>query len=246
MRLCQYLLGNSWLTPQFFLARAAAVCCNGSVTAQSSTAPDAVAHDVTKHKAALRARMRAWRDGLDSAAKVRAAAAIAELGLALVLELRGPAREGTVSAFAAMPEELNVWLLLRRLHGAGVPLALPVVAGKGKPLVFRTWTPGDAMDKGVWDIPQPKPEQPVVQPDILLVPLLAFDAQGRRLGYGGGFYDRTLASLRARKAIVAVGLGYDEQLVDAVPHLDYDQQLDWVLTPSGPMRCSSHAPAVSR
>jgi 5-formyltetrahydrofolate cyclo-ligase len=190
--------------------------------------------------------MRAWRDNLDAAAKVRAAEAIAERGVALLAELRGSAGQGTVSAFASMPEELNVWPLLRRLHGAGVPLALPVVEGKGKPLIFRAWTPGDAMDKGVWGIPQPKPERPAIEPDILLVPLLAFDAQGRRLGYGGGFYDRTLASLRARKRIVAVGLGYDEQRIDEVPHLDYDQQLDWMLTPSGPMRCSLHASTVSR
>ncbi|MFZ1101773.1 MAG: 5-formyltetrahydrofolate cyclo-ligase [Hyphomicrobiaceae bacterium] len=212
------------------------------MTAKASIAPDSV----TQAKAALRARMRAWRDGLDSAAKVRAAEAIAERGLALVSGLRGSAGHGIVSAFAAMPEELNVWLLLRQLHGVGVPLALPVVEGKGRPLVFRPWAPGDAMDKGVWGIPQPKPDRPAVEPDILLVPLLAFDAQGRRLGYGGGFYDRTLAGLRARKRIVAVGLAYDEQRIDAVPHLDYDQQLDWVLTPSGPMRCSSDASAVSR
>jgi 5-formyltetrahydrofolate cyclo-ligase len=79
------------------------------------------------------------------------------------------------------------------------------------------------------------------------VPLLAFDAAGWRLGYGGGFYDRTLRRLRARKAIVAVGLAYDEQRIDAVPHLDYDERLDWVLTPSGPIRCvgEPNAPAVS-
>lgn len=188
--------------------------------------------------------MRAWRDGLDGPVKVRAAEAIAERGLVLVSELRGAAGRGSVSGFAAMPEELNVWPLLRRLHAAGVPLSLPVVEGKGRPLVFRAWRPGDAMDKGVWGIPQPRPEQPVVEPDILLVPLLAFDAQGRRLGYGGGFYDRTLAGLRARKRIVAVGLAYDAQRIDAVPHLDYDQRLDWVLTPSGSMRCSSDASAV--
>jgi 5-formyltetrahydrofolate cyclo-ligase len=192
---------------------------------------------IAREKAALRTRMRAWRGGLDGAAKVRAAEAIAERGLALVLELRRQERQGVVSGFAAMPDELNIWPLLRRLNAAGVPLALPVVTGKGRPLVFRAWTPGDAMDKGVWDIPQPKADKPELEPEILLVPLLAFDAQGRRLGYGGGFYDRTLAGLRARKAIVAVGLAYDEQKVDAVPHLDYDQRLDWVLTPSGPMRC---------
>jgi 5-formyltetrahydrofolate cyclo-ligase len=189
--------------------------------------------------------MRAWRDGLDGAAKRRAAEAIADRGPALVSELRRGAPQAVVSVFASMPDELNVWPLLRRLNAAGVPLALPVVVGKGRPLLFRAWVPGDAMNKGVWDIPEPKPERPAVDPDILLVPLLAFDGEGRRLGYGGGFYDRTLAGLRARKAVVAVGLAYDEQRIDEVPHLDYDQQLDWVLTPSGPMRCSSHASAVS-
>jgi 5-formyltetrahydrofolate cyclo-ligase len=191
--------------------------------------------------------MRAWRDGLDSAAKVRAAQAIAERGAALALELRGgQAGEVVVSGFASMPDELNVWPLLRRLHGLDVPLALPVVVAKRQPLVFRAWTPGDAMDKGVWDIPQPKADKPVLEPDILLVPLLAFDLQGRRLGYGGGFYDRTLAGLRARKPITAVGLAYDEQQVDEVPHLDYDQRLDWVLTPSGPIRCLPDASVVPR
>jgi 5-formyltetrahydrofolate cyclo-ligase len=202
--------------------------------------------DIISRKKALRARIRAWRDGLSGAAKVHAAEAIAERGLPLVSELRGAARQGVVSAFASMPDELNVWPLLRRLHAAGAPLALPVVEGKGRPLVFRAWVPGDAMNKGVWDIPEPKADKAVVEPDILLVPLLAFDAQGGRLGYGGGFYDRTLAGLRARKPIAAVGLAFDEQRVDAVPHLDYDQRLDWVLTPSGPIRCQADASAVPR
>jgi 5-formyltetrahydrofolate cyclo-ligase len=199
-----------------------------------------------QEKAALRARMRAWRDRIDSATKVRATEAIAERGAALVFELRGREGPGVVSAFASMPDELNIWPLLRRLHRADVPLALPVVEGKGRPLLFRAWTPGDVMDKGVWGIPQPKADKLVLEPDILLVPLLAFDLQGRRLGYGGGFYDRTLAGLRARRSITAVGLAYDEQRVDAVPHLDYDQRLDWVLTPSGPIRCQADASVVPR
>jgi 5-formyltetrahydrofolate cyclo-ligase len=94
------------------------------------------------------------------------------------------------------------------------------------------------MDKAVWDIAEPRADQPKLEPDVLLVPLLAFDRQGWRLGYGGGFYDRTLAELRGRKAVTAVGLGYDQQQVDAVPHLAYDQRLDWVLTPSGPIKCA--------
>ncbi len=71
---------------------------------------------------------------------------------------------------------------------------------------------------------------------MVLGPLLAFDAEGYRLGYGGGFYDRTLARLRSLKRVVAIGLAYDGQRVDAVPHVDYDEPLDWVLTPSGPIR----------
>jgi 5-formyltetrahydrofolate cyclo-ligase len=197
-------------------------------------------------KAALRVRMRAWRDGIDSVTKLRASQTIAERGAALVIELRGTTGPGVVSGFASMPDELNIWPLLRRLHGADIPLALPVVEGKGRPLVFRAWTPGDIMDKGVWGIPQPRADRPVLEPDILLVPLLAFDRRGGRLGYGGGFYDRTLAGLRARKAITAVGLAYDEQWVDAVPYLDYDERLDWVLTPSGPIRCLPDASVVPR
>jgi 5-formyltetrahydrofolate cyclo-ligase len=114
---------------------------------------------------------------------------------------------------------------------------MPMMQGKGKPLLFRAWAPGDAMDSGVWGIAEPKPDKPAVDPDILLIPLLAFDAAGWRLGYGGGYYDRTLHVLRSRKRIVAIGIAFDQQRVDAVPHLDYDERLDWVLTPSGPIRC---------
>jgi 5-formyltetrahydrofolate cyclo-ligase len=109
--------------------------------------------------------------------------------------------------------------------------------GKGLPLLFRAWAPGDEMGSALWGIAEPLPVQPVLEPDVVLVPLLAFDGEGYRLGYGGGFYDRTLLRLRALKPVVAVGVGYDELRIDAVPHLDYDQRLDWVLTPSGPLRC---------
>ena len=195
------------------------------------------APSIILEKRALRERMRAWRDGLSAEAKARAADALAARGLAF-LSPPPVAADTIVSAFASLPEELRVWPLLRRLAGEGFQLALPVMQGKGNPLVFRAWAPGDAMDKGVWDIPEPKADKAALEPDVVLVPLLAFDRTGCRLGYGGGFYDRTLQSLRARKTIVAVGLAYDQQMIDAVPHLDYDQRLDWVLTPSGPLRCT--------
>jgi 5-formyltetrahydrofolate cyclo-ligase len=188
---------------------------------------------ILQEKTALRARMRTWRAGLAADAVAKAANAVTTLGL----EFLAPHQGGVVSGFASLPDEFRVWPLLRRLHAEGIPLAMPMMQGKGKPLLFRAWAPGDAMDSGVWGIAEPKPDKPAVDPDILLIPLLAFDAAGWRLGYGGGYYDRTLHVLRSRKRIVAIGIAFDQQRVDAVPHLDYDERLDWVLTPSGPIRC---------
>jgi 5-formyltetrahydrofolate cyclo-ligase len=190
--------------------------------------------DIILQKRALRSRIKTWRSGLEADAAARAADAVAAHGLGF---LRLPQKPFVVSGFSSLPDEFRVWPLLRRLHGEGHALAMPVMQGKGLPLVFRAWAPGDAMDKAVWGIAEPRADKPVLEPDIVLVPLLAFDAAGRRLGYGGGYYDRTLRGLRARKSIVAIGLAYDESQVDAVPHLDYDERLDWVLRPSGPLRC---------
>jgi len=189
---------------------------------------------ILQEKHALRERMKAWRASLTAAQQVAAGSALAAHGLEF-LRVQSPSKK-IVSAFAPMADELRVWPLLRRLGGEGFQLCLPVMQGKGEPLIFRAWKQGDAMDSRVWGIAEPKADKATLEPDILLVPLLAFDSDGRRLGYGGGFYDRTLARLRAAKSIVAVGLGLEEQRVDAVPHLDYDQRLDWVLTPTGPIK----------
>jgi 5-formyltetrahydrofolate cyclo-ligase len=189
---------------------------------------------IIEAKKALRARIKAWRASRGADAMARAGEAVAAHGLRFLPDLRPAA---VVSAFSPMPEEFRIWPLLRRLHGEGHRLAMPVMQGKGKPLIFRAWAPGDAMDKALWGIAEPKADKPELEPDVVLVPLLAFDPAGGRLGYGGGFYDRTLRGLRARKAIVAVGIAYDESKVDAVPHLDYDERLDWVLAPAGPTKC---------
>jgi 5-formyltetrahydrofolate cyclo-ligase len=178
-------------------------------------------------------------------ALARRAAAFAQHGAAAGARLAAhgltflkPAPAAIVSGFSAIRDEIDPAQLLAGLHREGNRLCLPVMQGKGLPLVFRAWSPGDAMGRVQWGIAEPLPDKPVLEPDIVLVPLLAFDARGYRLGYGGGFYDRTLAHLRAIKPVVAVGVAYDELKVDAVPHLHYDQPLDWVLTPSGPIRCS--------
>lgn len=195
--------------------------------------PDASAA-VTAEKVALRTRMVAWRQTVTPVQRAETAQALAWTGLAFARPL---APKTIVSGFASLADELDCMPLMHRLAGEGLGLALPLVTGKGQPLTFRGWAPGDAMDAGVWGIAQPKADKPVLEPDIVLVPLLAVDRTGWRLGYGGGFYDRTLQGLRARKSVLAIGLAYEDQVVDAVPHLDYDEPLDWVLTPAGAVRC---------
>jgi 5-formyltetrahydrofolate cyclo-ligase len=178
--------------------------------------------------AAKAARARAFaRDG------GRAAAAVAAEGIAFA-GVPPPAR---VSGFLPIGEEIDPAPLLERLAGDGYLLCLPVMEGKERPLLFRAFMPGDALRETTWGIREPLAEAPAVEPDIVLSPLLAFDKRGYRLGYGGGYYDRTLKRLRTLRPVVSIGLAYDEQRVDAVPHLDYDERLDWVLTPSGPLRC---------
>ena len=172
--------------------------------------------------------------------KARRAAALEALGSGINdglvrhgMMLLGERSPGIISAYYPMAGEIWPLRLMAALKAKGHALALPVMQGKADPLLFRAWSPGDDLIAGVWGIRQPAPSQPAVLPDILLVPLLAFDRTGYRLGYGGGYFDRTLRDLRQRKPILAVGLGLDELEVDAVPHLDYDERLDWILTPSG-------------
>ena len=115
-------------------------------------------------------------------------------------------------------------------YGATARLALPVVAGRGRPLIMREWVFGEPLIAGVWGIREPKPEAAEVDPNILLVPLLAFDRAGHRIGYGAGYYDLTLAQLRARKPVIAAGLAFAAQEVPAVPATPRDARLGLVLT----------------
>jgi 5-formyltetrahydrofolate cyclo-ligase len=135
-----------------------------------------------------------------------------------------------VSGFMPLKSEINPLPLMRKLAEAGAKLALPVVAGKGLPLVMRAWAFGAPLASGVWGIREPKADAPAVDPDILIVPLLAFDRRGYRLGYGAGYYDMTLTALRAKKRIVALGVGYAAQEVSTVPTTPRDARLDLVLT----------------
>jgi 5-formyltetrahydrofolate cyclo-ligase len=135
-----------------------------------------------------------------------------------------------VSGFMPMKSEINPLPLMKKLADAGARLALPVTGRRGQPLTMRAWTWGEPLASGVWGIREPKPEAPQVDPDMLLVPLLAFDRAGYRLGYGGGYYDLTLAQLRSRKAVIAVGLAFAIQEIAGVPTTPRDATLDLVLT----------------
>ena len=138
-----------------------------------------------------------------------------------------------VSAYLAIGSELDPALLVERLAQLGATIALPVMVEKAAPLEFRAWRPGSALVERMWGIREPGPDCARVEPDILLVPLLFVDAAGNRLGYGGGFYDRTLQQLRLQREIKAVGVAFPEQSLDEVPHEHYDERLDYLLTPAG-------------
>lgn len=126
--------------------------------------------------------------------------------------------------------EISPLPLIQSLGEQGARLALPRIVGRGKPLSMRAWQFGGPLDRGQWGIREPKPDAPEVDPDILLVPLLAFDRAGYRIGYGAGYYDMTLARLRSLKTIVAVGIAFAVQEVAEIPKTPRDERLDLVLT----------------
>jgi 5-formyltetrahydrofolate cyclo-ligase len=180
-------------------------------------------------KAALRRQALARRDALPAAERAQAAESIAARAFPVAV-----APGAIVAGFMPMKSEINPLPLMRNLAAAGARLALPVVAGNGQPLIMRAWGFGEPLASGVWGIREPPPAAPAVAPDILIVPLLAFDRTGQRIGYGAGYYDMTIAALRAERAgrppVVAVGLAFAAQEIAAVPATARDVPLDLVLT----------------
>ena len=173
----------------------------------------------------LRKAAFARRDALPAGERQAAAEAIAVRPFPL------PVSPGIiVSGFSPLKTEINPLPLMRKLAGAGARLALPVVAGRGKPLVMRAYAFGQPLNEGVWGIREPKDDAPELDPDILIVPLAAFDRRGNRIGYGAGYYDMTISRLRSLKPLVAVGIAYAAQEVPEVPTTPRDERLDLVLT----------------
>jgi 5-formyltetrahydrofolate cyclo-ligase len=180
---------------------------------------------INELKARLRREALALREAMPTEARAAAAQAIAARPFPIAVP--GGA---IVSGFMPLKSELNPLPLLRKLADAGAALALPVVAGKDQPLTMRAFKFGDTLASGVWGIREPRPEATEVFPDILIVPLLAFDRRGHRLGYGAGYYDMTIAALRARKPVTAVGIAFAQQEIAEVPTTPRDARLDLVLT----------------
>jgi len=138
-----------------------------------------------------------------------------------------------VAGYRARPDEADPSRLLEALKAQGHEISYPRVATKGHPLNFHVPVADEPWLTGAFGIPEPRPDWPRAIPAVLLVPLLAFDAEGYRLGYGGGYYDRTLAHLRSRRAVTAIGIAFAGQEVPFIPRDSGDQSLHGILTEEG-------------
>ena len=191
---------------------------------------EAARPDLDAEKAMLRAEMQVKRERAQAASGPAAALGLRDRFFegpgAILRGLPG----AVVSGFWPFGPEIDVRPILYHLDAAGHPIALPVVVRRGLPLLFRSWRPGQALVAGSFGVPRPDKDQPERTPRVLIVPLLAFDRAGYRLGYGGGFYDRTLAGLRERGEALAIGVGFATQEAPRVPRDATDARLDWVVT----------------
>ena len=181
--------------------------------------------DPAQPKKELRAAALAARDALPVAERRRAAQSIA------MRRFPVPMGEGTVVAgYSPIRSECDPVPLMRSLAANGALLALPIVHAKDRELGFAEWRQGEPLAVGPHGILQPRTEAFPLDPDIVLVPLAAFDRRCRRIGYGAGYYDRTLAHLRKQRPVIAVGIAFAAQEVEAVPTDGHDERLDLVLT----------------
>lgn len=179
-------------------------------------------------KAALRRSVMERRRAAHGSGAVPAASAVSDHLLVAIVP-----QGKIIAGYWPLGDELDCRPALEALSAAGAQIVLPVVAGQGQVLIFRIWRPGDDLEQGPFGTMHPGARSPMAHPDVMLIPLIAFDRTGHRLGYGAGYYDRTLASYRAQKAIIALGLAYAVQEVDKVPIDHHDEPLDGVVTEVG-------------
>lgn len=190
-----------------------------------------MSEEAIRKKRSLRAESRARRTALDETARRAASDRMADK----FFEIVTVAKDDVVAAYWPLEGEADIRPVLSRLAARGVACALPVVVEREAPLVFRRWAEGDDMATSGFGVSEPLPEAEEVTPTLVLVPLLAWDERGHRLGYGGGFYDRTLAQLRAgNPGLRAYGYAFACQRMDGIlPSLQHDMTLDGVITEHG-------------
>jgi 5-formyltetrahydrofolate cyclo-ligase len=207
--------------------------------------PDALSPEAgrrgDKAKALLRAELRAARNGHPENERRAAADKLAETAPAFLnaLRLKNPAlaplapSNTPIALYAALPGELDCFPLLEKLAAENFPTLLPVAGEKATPLKFRLWRPGEKLVAGRHGLREPDSAALAQTPKIILAPLLGFDSGGGRLGFGGGYYDATLAHLRDAGAVLAGGLAFSFQKIDKIPLEPHDVKLDFVITEEG-------------
>ena len=178
------------------------------------------------YKALIRRDARANR----TRARDRAPTDAAQRASRLLMDRVPIPTNAVIAGYIPVRDEFDVLPAMDALLACGNGGAMPVVTGPAQPLLFRRWDRATDMTVGAYGIAVPVDASPDCQPDVLLVPLLAFDRAGRRIGSGAGYYDRTLAALRARRPVLAVGIAFAAQEAASLPFGRHDQRLDWVVT----------------
>ncbi len=187
--------------------------------------------EISSQKKALRKKLLSRRAAL-SQAQPQAAQEAARICLSLLtLDT-----DLVIAAYHPIGTELHTEFLLKSLWYKGIRCALPRVGDAAGPLTFHLYQQGDRLEDSAFGVAEPLASAAVMDPDVIIVPLLGFDKDGFRLGYGGGFYDRTLSGLRRRKRIVAIGYGFAGQEVAEIPREDHDEPLDAIVTDQGAFR----------
>lgn len=185
--------------------------------------------DIARWRKAEREKLIAARLALSVEEREAHAEAIAEQ-LEQVLAIDDDA---VLSIYWPFRGEPNLRLWMRSVYERGARIALPAVVEKGQPLQFRQWTPDVKLERGVWNIPVPPPGNELT-PTIYIAPLVGFDDECYRLGYGGGYYDRTIASLKSRPLMI--GVGHALGRLSSIYPQPYDIPMDWIVTGEGPPR----------
>ncbi len=192
-------------------------------------------------KAEIRKKALLARDAIGHEARAIYASRLAEVGTRLVLDRSAAGKRPVTSLYVPIGSEPDTMPLAAALRVADVPLALPVDWSHGSPLVYRLWVPGDRLLAGPLGISEPLEHAPELEPDVLFVPLVAFDRRGHRIGYGAGNVDRTITLLRGRKSVRVIGVAHAVQEEPLIPVAPHDEAMDLIVTDRDIIACRADA-----